>query len=39
VARGDHDELAAHVAALQAGVEDPWARYDRWVSEELTRCG
>ncbi len=31
------DELAAHVAALQEGVVDPWQRYARWVSEELAR--
>lgn len=30
-------ELAAHVAALQEGVADPWQRYARWVSEELAR--
>jgi hypothetical protein len=31
------DALLAHVAELAAGVDDPWARYARWVSEALAR--
>ncbi|BDZ54321.1 hypothetical protein DSM26151_04030 [Agromyces marinus] len=33
------DDLARHVAELSAGEVDPWARYDRWRSEELARRG
>lgn len=33
------EELAEHIRALQAGVDDPWARYARWVSEALARRG
>ncbi len=33
------DELAEHIATLQEGVDDPWSRYARWVSEELARRG
>ncbi|MCK8608370.1 GIY-YIG nuclease family protein [Agromyces sp. C10] len=29
--------IAALVAELAAGVDDPWQRYDRWRSEELAR--
>lgn len=29
--------LLDHVAALADGVEDPWERYARWVSERLAR--
>ena len=31
--------LDAHVAALSAGVDDPWARYARWTSEAIARRG
>lgn len=31
------DALLAHVAELAAGVDDPWSRYARWVSEALAR--
>ena len=31
--------LDAHIAGLAAGVDDPWARYARWVSEALARRG
>lgn len=31
--------LATHVEALSAGVDDPWARYARWVSEARARRG
>ena len=34
-----HDELIAHIARLQEGVEDPWALYGRWVSRALARGG
>lgn len=33
------DALDAHVAALSAGVDDPWARHARWVSEAIARRG
>ncbi|MFP7761509.1 GIY-YIG nuclease family protein [Marisediminicola sp. LYQ85] len=33
------DELDAHVAALAAGVSDPWALYARWRSERLALRG
>lgn len=32
-----HDELLAHIADLAAGVDDPWQRYDLWLSRELAR--
>ncbi|MDQ1122424.1 GIY-YIG nuclease family protein [Microbacterium trichothecenolyticum] len=31
--------LDIHVAAVAAGVDDPWARYARWTSEALARRG
>ncbi len=31
--------LDAHVAALAAGVDDPWALYARWTSEAIARRG
>ena len=34
-----HDELLTHIGVLSAGVEDPWARYARWVSEQLALRG
>jgi hypothetical protein len=34
-----HDALLEHIAVLSAGVEDPWARYARWVSEQLALRG
>ncbi|MBX3100530.1 MAG: GIY-YIG nuclease family protein [Salinibacterium sp.] len=34
-----HDELVAHIAELAAGVDDPWARYELWLSRELARRG
>ncbi|GAB3396026.1 hypothetical protein GCM10027568_29270 [Humibacter soli] len=30
-------ELAEHVEALRAGVDDPWELYARWVSEAVAR--
>jgi hypothetical protein len=33
------DRLLGHVAALSAGVEDPWARYARWMSEATALRG
>ncbi|MDQ0894155.1 GIY-YIG nuclease family protein [Agromyces ramosus] len=30
-----HDALLEHIAALSAGVSDPWAQYDRWVSRQV----
>jgi hypothetical protein len=34
-----HDALSDHIRVLSAGVEDPWARYARWVSEQLALGG
>jgi len=34
-----HPELLAHIADLAAGVDDPWGRYELWVSAELARRG
>jgi hypothetical protein len=34
-----HTALEAHIAALAAGVDDPWALYDRWRSEALALAG
>jgi hypothetical protein len=34
-----HDALLAHIEVLSDGVEDPWARYARWVSEQLALRG
>lgn len=34
-----HAALDAHIAALSAGVDDPWALYDRWRSESLALAG
>ncbi|HEX5858289.1 MAG TPA: GIY-YIG nuclease family protein [Microbacterium sp.] len=33
------DELAAHIAILSAGIEDPWDTYARWCSEALAARG
>lgn len=33
------DRLRAHIAAVAAGTEDPWARYARWVSEAIALQG
>ncbi|WP_369523979.1 GIY-YIG nuclease family protein [Salinibacterium soli] len=30
-----NEPLLAHIAALSAGVDDPWNEYARWVSEAL----
>lgn len=32
-----HDALLEHIAALSAGVDDPWSQYARWVSRRLGR--
>lgn len=29
-----HDDILAHVAVLSAGVDDPWAQYALWLSQE-----
>ena len=34
-----HDALAAHIAELSAGVDDPWKEYERWVSRRLAVLG
>ncbi|MGD8169461.1 GIY-YIG nuclease family protein [Herbiconiux sp. P16] len=34
-----HEALDEHIAALAAGVDDPWALYDRWRSEALALAG
>ncbi|WP_271176947.1 GIY-YIG nuclease family protein [Leifsonia poae] len=34
-----NDDLAAHLAALSAGVDDPWGLYDRWRSERIALRG
>jgi len=31
-----HDELLAHIAEISAGVDDPWQRYELWVSRALS---
>jgi hypothetical protein len=31
------EALLAHIREVAAGVDDPWHRYDRWVSAELAR--
>jgi hypothetical protein len=31
----DSEELVDHIAALAAGVEDPWDQYARWLSAAL----
>ena len=31
------EAIAAHVADLAAGIDDPWQRYDLWLSAELAR--
>lgn len=31
----EHDALADHIRILAAGVDDPWDRYRRWVSERV----
>ncbi|MEY2847569.1 MAG: hypothetical protein RI885_234 [Actinomycetota bacterium] len=33
------DALRSHIAELRAGVDDPWARYARWVSSGVARRG
>ena len=33
------DAIATHVAALAAGVDDPWELHSRWVSEAVARRG
>ncbi len=33
------ETLAAHIAALAAGVDDPWQQHARWVSEALAAHG
>lgn len=35
----NHDALAQHIAVLSAGVEDPWAQYAFWVSQQLALRG
>jgi hypothetical protein len=34
-----HDSLLEHVARLGHGVDDPWARYNLWVSQMLALRG
>ena len=34
-----NDELLEHIAAIAAGVDDPWQRHALWVSQELARRG
>ena len=34
-----HEALVAHVAELSAGVDDPWALFDRWVSRQVALHG
>ena len=34
-----NDALAAHIAVVQGGVDDPWALYDRWRSERIALLG
>ncbi|MCY7411636.1 MAG: GIY-YIG nuclease family protein [Salinibacterium sp.] len=34
-----HDALAAHIAELRAGVDDPWGQYETWLSREIGRRG
>jgi hypothetical protein len=34
-----HAELAALVAELGAGIDDPWAEYERWLSRRLGLLG
>jgi hypothetical protein len=31
------EDLAAHVEALRAGVDDPWQQFARWTSEAIAR--
>ena len=33
------DSLLEHIAALRAGVDDPWDQYRRWTSEAIARQG
>jgi len=33
------DELAAHIAALREGLDDPWSRYQLWLSQEFALRG
>ena len=30
-----HDALTAHIAELRAGIDDPWAQYEKWLSREI----
>lgn len=34
-----HEALLSHIAELNAGVDDPWAEYGRWVSRRLALHG
>ena len=34
-----HDALLDHVAELAAGVDDPWAEYERWVLRRIALRG
>ena len=34
-----HEALVSHVAELSAGVDDPWAQFDRWVSRQIALHG
>lgn len=34
-----HDDILVHVAALRAGVDDPWAQYALWLSQEAALHG
>lgn len=33
------ESLLEHIAALRAGVDDPWDQYRRWTSEAIARQG
>ena len=33
------DEIAGHVAAVAAGVDDPWVLHARWMSEAIAARG
>jgi hypothetical protein len=34
-----HEEILAHVDVLRAGIDDPWAQYARWRSEQAALHG
>lgn len=34
-----HDDIIAHVAILRAGIDDPWARYALWLSQQAALHG